>query len=263
MKTTYSSVASGYSTFGFVRASRLRPLLKPSYRLFLSMLLAVASIIAAPRVHSAELLQNGGFSSGLDHWSLPIPLVKKNWNPLVSGSVQLHPPGSFLGYIDDVIYQPLNVPGVSGKTVTASLKLRKSFGDDPLKTIAVFLEYVTTGGTVERVLAFEASNALVTDVADEWTPFQQDVSFPVNARKLTKFIIAKQNWGDFIADDASLSSTELVAGAVPHIAAVSGSGQYGAPMTLTGTDLGSPPRPSDPQWLLHRSHSAHLDGHLY
>lgn len=241
MKTTSSSLASGYSTFGSGFAHVSRPHLKPSYRLFLSLLLAIASIIAAPRVHSAELLQNGGFSSGLDHWSLPIPLVKKNWNPLVSGSVQLHPPGSFLGYIDDVIYQPLNVPGVSGKTVTASLKLRKSFGDDPLKTIAVFLEYVTTGGTVERVLAFEASNALVTDVADEWTPFQQDVSLPGNARKLTKFIIAKQNWGDFIADDASLSSTELVAGAVPHIAAVSGSGQYGAPMTLTGTDLGSPP----------------------
>jgi len=241
MKTTSSSLASGYSTFGFARVSR--PHLTPSYRLFLSILLAIASVFSAHRVQSAELLQNGGFSSGLDHWSLPIPLVKKNWNPLVSGTVQLNPPGSFLGYVDDVIYQPLNVPGVSGKTVTASLKLRKSYGDAPLKTIAVFLEYVTTGGTVVRVLAFEASNALVTDVADEWTPFQQDVSLPGNARKLTKFIIAKQNWGDFIADDASLLSTELVAGTVPHITEVSGSGQYGAPMTLTGTALGSPPAP--------------------
>jgi hypothetical protein len=239
MNAPIKLLGSDDSPFSKVRVSR--PQVTPSLRLRFSLLLALFCLLTGPRSQAAELLQNGGFSSALDHWSLPIPLVKKNWNPLVNGTVQLHPPGSFLGYVDDVIYQPLNVSGVSGKTVTASLKLRKSYGDAHLKTIAVFLEYVTTGNAVERVLAFEASNALVTDLPDEWTSFQEDVTLPGNARKLTRFIIAKQNWGDFIADDASLFSPDLVAGPVPHIAEVSGSGQYGAPMTLTGTDLGLPP----------------------
>lgn len=204
-------------------------------------LLTFTGLFSAPQAHSAELLQNGNFAAGLDHWSLPIPLVKENWNPLTSGSVQLSPPSSFLGYQDDVIYQPLNVSGVSGKTVTASLKLRKSFGDDPLKTIAVFLEYVTTGGAVGRTLAFEALNSAITDVPDEWTTLQESVTLPEDARKLTKFIIAKQSWGDFVADDASLFSNDLTSGPVPQVTAVSGSGQYGAPMAITGTGFSATP----------------------
>ena len=239
MKTSFDLSGSGCATLSLTRAPRSPSAF--SLRHLVAVLVVLFGLLSAPHAQAAELLKNGAFTSGLDHWSLPIPLVKQNWNPLVNGSVQLNPPGSFLGYVDDVIYQPLNVSDVAGKTVTAGLKLRKSYGDDPLKAIAVFLEYVTTGGAVERVLAFEVANGTVTDTPDEWTSFQQEVTLPENARKLIKFIIAKQDWGDFVADDATLFSADLVAGAVPQVVEVSGSGQYGAPMTLTGTDLGASP----------------------
>ena len=202
----------------------------------LSVLLFAATLSA---VNGAELLQNGGFSAGLDHWSLPPPLVKQGWEALSTEAVSLDPPGGMSGYVDDVIYQPLNVSGAGGKTVTAGLKLRRVYGDAGMKTIAVFLEYVTTGNTVGRVLAFEVANETVTDVADGWTPVQADVVLPADARKLTKFVIAKQTWGNFLADDAFLTAADLAAGNVPRITAVTGSGQYGAVLTVTGTNLGA------------------------
>jgi hypothetical protein len=204
--------------------------------------LALLALAAGTPASSAELLQNNDFSSGLDHWSMPVDLAGKNWNPLQNSEVNLHPPFGFAGYQDDVIYQPLNIPVIGEVTVTAGIRLRQDFSSGGDRTIAVILEYVTLSNQVQRVKAFDVLNEQVTDIPGESSLFQATFDIPAEARKLTKFIIAKQTWGSFFAVGASLTSAqELIPGTVPQITQVSGSGAFGAPLTVNGANFGSNP----------------------
>lgn len=240
MKTNTVPVGAGTCVAEAPHLLFARPILTTLKQRLLP-LFAVATLSAAALAQPVELLENSNFSAGLDHWVLPADLAAKNWNPLEGGEVNLHPPFGMTGYQGDVIYQPLNVPGAGDKTVTAMVRLRRSFADPADRTIAVFIEYVTTANQLERVLAFEVLNSAVTDVEGESTLFQAPVNLPANARKLTKFGLSKQTWGSLYAVEASLVAEDLVPGPVPRITQVTGSGVFGAVMTVSGTNLGNTP----------------------
>ena len=202
----------------------------------LSLLALVVGISRAAL--GVELITNGGFLSGFNGWQVGAT-VPAGFDPLVADhAVNLHPPATgFSPFVGDVLYQNLNVSGVGGRSATVSLRLMNNSAP-PGKAIAAYLEYVTTGNTVERIQVVNPDNAGVP--VGSYTNLTATVSLPANARKLVKFVMRKEGSGQFLADDFSVSMTGVTVGAVPEVLGLDTvKGNYGTVVTVLGTGFGS------------------------
>ncbi len=183
----------------------------------------------------AELLRNRSFSDNTLYWKTSE--ATGSWNPYVydattGGHVNLHPPGSYIG---GLIRQSLNVTGIANQQVQVSLKLRKTSAVAG-NTISVRLQYVSTGNQVREVEVVNPSNDSVSD----WTTVNGNFTFPADARKLTALLVYKADYGDFDADDFSVTGSALNPGTIPAVEGYSPmSGNYGTLVTFTGNGFGA------------------------
>ncbi len=186
---------------------------------------------------TTDVIRNGGFANGISDWNLD-PDIDSSWNPLSDGWVNLHPPVS--GYTGTVISQSLNVGNIGGKTLSFSMDLVKGSASYD-NVIQVELTYVTTSNSLAYVDIDTPGYAEISVDRNSPTVVSEDIAFPSDARKLVKISILKENYGQFYADNISLtdSTNTVTVGAVPQIATVSSSaGAYGSLLTLTGQNFG-------------------------
>lgn len=180
------------------------------------------------------LTRNGDFSAGGDQWNIN-PSIPATWNPFVSGAANLHPPNSYNG---EVIYQNLNVTGVGGKTLNFSCTMTNVSASTG-STIAFYVDYIDTASGSDKYISehlYSPPNASIT--TNTAVPYNAFI-FPATARKLVKFRIVKEGYGEFVIDNIQLAiPTGIVVGAVPQIISVSSnSGSYGSSLTITGTNF--------------------------
>lgn len=206
----------------------------------------------AETVQTVQIIRNGDFSQGLDHWNVN-PGIDPSWSPLENGAVTLNPPAGWEDYTGTVIYQNLNVTFVGGETLTFSMDLYKTapyLSGGP--TLLVELAYVE-GDTVYagrlKYLEIEMPlNDAISENSSTPTWVERQVTIPADARKLVKLSILKESWGELVADNISLTASSFViAGDIPDITAISAvEGSYGDQFTLTGSHFGATPSPDFP-----------------
>ncbi len=183
----------------------------------------------------AELLRNPSFSDGFYRWKTIE--TADNWSPYVydettGGHINLHPASSLTGAL---VRQSLNVSGVANQQVLLSFKLRKNSAASG-NTISVRLQYVTTGDQVRETEVLSPANDSIAD----WTLVSGSITFPADARKLTSLVVYKQDYGDFDADDFSLTGASLTPDPVPEIySGTPVAAPYGSVVTIGGLNLGS------------------------
>jgi hypothetical protein len=183
-----------------------------------------------------NLLTNGTFADSLTGWNVNPKLG--TWNPLTAGgTVSLHP-SSPMGFNGTIIYQNLNVSGISGKTLSLSMKLTKiSAPDSDQSTIAGYLTYLNADNLPLRAKVSLLPGNTGIETGTEVTG---SLIIPDGAQKLVKLEIAKEDYGEFEADDIALEGDGLVAGGVPIITGLSAAGgTYGTSFAITGTGFGA------------------------
>lgn len=181
---------------------------------------------------AVETLVNGNFSAGLTGWRLHPDLGI--WNPVSDGAVHLNPIS--WNYSGPIVYQNLNVAVSGGTPVTLKVRL-KNANVSTTRTIAMDLDYVSTGGVVQRLRLLQSDDATIAD----WTNCTATVTLPGDATNLVRLVVTKAGWGDFWMDDVSLTAAGTV-GAVPQITGVDPlSGPLGTStlLTLRGTNFGT------------------------
>lgn len=186
-------------------------------------------------IDTANLLQNGSFNGSLKGWTVQPTLDATGWNPLQpDGTVGLHPLSS--GYTGNIIYQNLNISGITGRTFTLSMKLTKTFAPSG-NTVAAYLTYVDGSGTTQRVRVLNPGNDSITANTIVTGTFL----VPAGATKIIRLDIAKEDYGDFKVDDISLSvDGSVTVGPIPTITGISSaSGLYGSSLTITGQNFGA------------------------
>lgn len=182
---------------------------------------------------TSNLIQNGSFSGNLNGWIVNPKLGA--WNPLLGdGTVKLHPDTS--GFTGTIIYQNLNITGIADRTFTLSMKLTTAYAP-PGKTVAAYLTYVDGSGMLQRVRVLNPGNDTITTNTTVTGTFV----VPTGATKIVKLEIAKEDYGDFNADDIFLSvDGSVTAGPIPTITGISAaSGLYGSSVTITGQNFGA------------------------
>jgi len=217
----------------------------------LKALLILCLFLVAPSSSASaqgiDVVRNGDFSDGLDHWNIN-PKIDPMWSPLEGGGVNLHPPAGWEGFMGTVLYQNLNVNPVANITFDFSMDLHTA-SSHPTEgtTIRVELSYVK-GPTGDERLGFleidMPANAEISHDPDEPTRVERQVTFPTDADRLVKLSVIKEGWGEFIADNISLidPSNVVIARPVPQVTGVSATqGAYGSGLTISGTDFGDSP----------------------
>jgi major membrane immunogen (membrane-anchored lipoprotein) len=197
----------------------------------------VAGLLSKDVSGATELIQNGSFSAGMAGWKVAPSLA--GWNPCSGSTVALYPPA--YGYSGLVLYQNLNVPSVSGQTLTLSLGLQMVMGTSG-KTIAVYLDYATASSQVKRSLVLNPDDSVFPT---GFTNVSTTVTLPAEAAKLVRLVVAKMDMGQFNANLISLTSTGLTPGPVPVLASIcpSAGGYYSATnsgmTTIRGSNFGT------------------------
>lgn len=206
-----------------------------SVRRRLPVVLAIlTSSLLAGTVGSAELLMNGTFDNQLHPWKTNP--AHGNWNPQATapGEVNLHPDRP--GQRGDVVYQNLNVTGVAGASVSATVQLRANYSPAG-RGIAVYLEYIDSGDIRQRVQVLNPDNSAITNT---FTTFSNSVTLPTDAVRLVKFSAAKVGDGAFFGDNFSLQADGLMVNPVPTVHQVEPNcGPYGTVTKLTGSGFGN------------------------
>ena len=207
-----------------------------------SVVCAALAACAVAKASAGELLVNGNFDDILVGWSVPAALDP--WLPYQhpQGSVSLEPEGMW-DYAGPVLFQPLNVTGVANQTVSAAVALSIEWQTGPGRAVAVYLEYLDQGGVSHRQLLI---NPLNSEIPTETSAnFTGQFTLPADAAKLTGLTVEKQFFGAISADDFSLTSATLTAGAIPRIGSATPSAvAYGDTLTIQGSGLGgaTPPK---------------------
>lgn len=124
-----------------------------------SCLLILASLLFFMPIRSSgavELINNGDFQDSLMYWNI-YEQAEYEGNPLVEPNLDgnfklnLHPDSNYFGL---VVYQPLNVTNVSGKTLTLSMKVTNVWNVVDGSTVTAYIAYVTTtNNLVQKKLA--------------------------------------------------------------------------------------------------------------
>jgi hypothetical protein len=185
-----------------------------------------------------NLLINGGFDGNLNGWVVN-PAVQTGtppWSPLLGdgSGVNLHP--DIYGFMGTILHQNLNLTGVGGKSFTVSVRLTKVGTPLAGKTVAVWLSYVDAAGALQRVKVLNpdngsiATNTLVTGT----------FVAPAGAQKIVKLELAKENYGEFHADDVVLWAEGVTTNPTPQITGLSAAGgAYGTQLTINGANFGA------------------------
>lgn len=206
------------------------------------LLLALGFFLAAASLQAAtvEMAQNGSFDGGLAGWKVTAKIP--NWNPVATESgngnayADLHPLTS--GYSGNIIYQNLNVTGVSGKTLTVSMRVQKMYSPPNVSTLAVYVDYKTTGGQFLRVKLLNPNNDGLTSGA--WASTNGSVTLPGNAAKVVRLLINKEADGQLWVDDISLTAADVTVLPLPVITGIFPvSAPYLSPITISGANLGT------------------------
>jgi len=214
--------------------------MKP-FKILIAAIVFGFHFFVAAQAGAVDVIRNGSFDNNLDEWMIN-PELPSAWNPLSGGLVHLNP--DILDFEDLILYQNLNVSGIGGVTVNLSMNLLKTYETDG-NTVAVWLQFVDTGGNVQQVEIFNPDDSSISISAlppetTTPTPVSAQYTFPAEARKLVKLAIVKDDYGDFYADDISLTAEGVTVGAIPLISGLSAAkGAYGSTLTVTGVKFGA------------------------
>lgn len=205
------------------------------------LLAAVALFLLAPvSAFSLEVVQNGSFSAGLSGWQTAVDVSP--WPVLQAESgntfISLHPGKAFRG---PLVYQNLNVTGIAGATVTASVGLRAldsyiSCG----RSVGLHLEYVTSSGQHREALLLNPEDCDAGYAS--FQVFSASFTLPANAQKITRLSLVRlDHFGQVAADNVSLQvPASATIGPVPQITSLgASSGSYGQMLTVFGSGFGS------------------------
>lgn len=205
------------------------------------LLAAFLIILCAPVSASAlEAVQNGTFSADLSGWNTA-PDVSQ-WPVLQTEPgntfISLHPGKGFRG---PLVYQNLNVTGVGGATVTASVGLRALDSHITCgRSIGIHLSYITNAGQHQEALLLNPEDCDAGFGA--FNVYSTDFTLPANAQKITRISLVRlDSYGQLGADNVSLQVPgSATIGTVPRITGISsGSGAYGQSLTITGSGFGN------------------------
>ena len=196
-----------------------------------------AGFLGLQKAGAAELLQNGSFAQGMTGWKTAPKLG--DWSPFSDGAVVLYP--STYGYSGPILYQNLNVPNVSGRSLTLSARLVSVYPSSG-RTVAVYLDYATTGSQIKRILALNPDNSLFSL---GYTTVTTNITMPAEAAKLVRLVVGTLDGSQFAANLFSLTGSGVSPGALPTLASTSPStGAYYSTtnsglVTLRGSNFGS------------------------
>ncbi len=198
-------------------------------------------VLSAPAASAVEIIRNGDFSAGMEHWNIE-PDLKQSWKPVAEGKVNLDPPYSgWEGYYGTIIYQNLNVTSVSGKTLVLSMDLYKTYEYIDDRMIYAELSYKTGEGEYEdmEIILFPSADEISNDPATP-TTITVNIDMPAGAQRIVKLSIVKDGWGAMIADNISLTGDGVITGDIPVITSLSKTeGPYGTSLDITGENFGS------------------------
>ncbi|MEI7730622.1 MAG: Ig-like domain repeat protein [Verrucomicrobiota bacterium] len=215
--------------------------IRPLCSILAALAVCATSGLVAPQVRATEAIRNGSFDSGLDGWVVNDAVG--TWSPLqvdlgTNNVVSLHPPATFVSFYGYVIYQNLNLTGVGGTTLNFSVSLQKGSAPAGAKTMAVYLDYLTntTQTTRVKILNPNADNL----PSGTWTTVTASVALPAQATKVVRLLLVKEDNGEILADNVSLTTAS---GTVGGLAKVEGSspllGKYQTNITIFGTNFGA------------------------
>ena len=132
--------------------------------------------------------------------------------------VSLVPPDS--SYSGVVLYQNLNVSGVSSSSLTLAVTVKKAYGSSG-STLSFCVDYATAGTQIKRLVVLSPSDGSISN--NVATNLSATVTVPAEATKLVRLAIVKSSYGSFQATSFSLTASGLSAGVVPQITSVSSS----------------------------------------
>jgi hypothetical protein len=209
---------------------------------------------------TVEVVQNGSFESGLTGWTVARDVSA--WPVLQSDGansyVSLHPSMGFRG---PLLWQSLNVTGISGATVKVSMGLTWMYDSMTCgQSIAVYLDYVTTAGETRSLKVINPKDC---EISYYGNPVLADVTLPGDAAKLTKVCIARvDQWGQAFGDNVSvLVPDTATVGSVPRITSISStSGAYGDTLTINGFRRQHLRPGQGHHWRQQRGNDSELDG---
>ncbi|MCX7771094.1 MAG: IPT/TIG domain-containing protein [Proteobacteria bacterium] len=191
---------------------------------------------------AVEVIQNGNFENGLNYWNI-FENVDYDMPPLVepipeSGDykLSLHPNPNYFGL---VVYQPLNITNVSGKTLTLSMNITNVWNVTMGSTVCAYVAYVTTTNNVveQKLACFQNSSINEPDKLVTAT-----YNMPsTGVKKIIGLGLSKEDYGEFLVDNISLniSGTPTI-GPLPKITGIDKErGPYGTTLTITGVNFGN------------------------
>lgn len=162
----------------------------------------------APRATAAEVLQNGSFAAGTNYWQRSPELAAwiliwlptwPDWQPIGTGTANLHPVHGFLG---PIVSQDLNVTNVAGAELIAKITLSKSGGPlGPTNSIAIYADYVDADGLTNRILLQNPADA---DLPYGISTVTNQITLPSSARTLVRYAISRLESGSFESSGVSL-----------------------------------------------------------
>ncbi len=186
-----------------------------------------------------NVIRNGDFNNGLDQWVVNLNL-NADWKPLSSGWLSLHPP--IQDFMGTIVYQNLNVSGISGKTFHFAMDMLKVSSFDG-NTVAVNLVFTKSDGTrhVEQII--NPLNQTISGNPYAPSHITKDYQFPDDAEKLVQIAILKKDYGEFKVNNIQLEGTGISIGNLPEITDLStptgaASGPYGTTLNITGINFG-------------------------
>jgi hypothetical protein len=200
-------------------------------RFFMAVTLACGWLGGLAGAGGGQLLKNGGFDQIMVGWSIPNQLVP--WIPYLhpAGKVSLHP--MEFGYNGVVLRQALNVTGIAGQTVAGAIDLGSDWQMPEGNTVVIYIKYIDNTGSEHSQALIRPANSAVP--VGSMSTFTGGFTFPANAAKLVSLEIAKESFGEAMADNISLTSATLVPSAVPRFDKVEPSVvAYGQSFTITG-----------------------------
>ncbi|MBA4396537.1 MAG: hypothetical protein C0394_04020 [Syntrophus sp. (in: bacteria)] len=136
-----------------------------------------------------------------------------------------------------VVCRNIQAEGAAGRTrLSYSVRLTKVGTPPDGKTVAVWLTYVDAAGALQRVRVLNPDN---TGIATN-TPVTGTFSAPAGAQKIVKLQLAKENYGEFHADDVVLWAEGVTVNPTPQIASLSAASRaYGTSLTINGANFGA------------------------
>lgn len=186
---------------------------------------------------AGECIRNGNFDQVTAYWSLSEALGNNIPYKDPQACIALEVSG-------DVFHQPLNIDDIGGQTFTLSVDVGAMWPPTPGQSVEVYLDYLTSSGTCERVLVLNPDNSTVpgNNPVDPSTfaTFSSNYTFAATADRLVGLTIARNEWDTFYIDNVSLTSSTQEPGEIPHITTPSvPSLEYGDTITLEGSELGT------------------------